>query len=384
MNTKGLAYLICALSAPVFIGCGNTETESHLAEAPDYRNNPAIMGVPYKKFSDMQSSAHLPDNRVPWSGYYWATYKGGSSYRWQTMRGNGYRDFLYNLESWTTIRQMSPYQIDQLSPSEKYDLMKGDYQFSLTSQERRNTLSSVSNGQIPTWYGLCHGWAPAAYMEEQPGPVATVTNPHGIRINFYSSDIKALLIKHYGDTQVGTRFIGGRCNNQNVERDAQNRVISDACRDTNPATLHLVLENYIAHQKKSFVADVYSDYQVWNQPVTGYTSRSFNRRSLASEPGYRYAAQGTSELIDIQLTLYYINETSPSRYPVSPVTASKNLSYTLELDQWGYVIGGEWISEDRPDFLWELRRTPQTADSGALDYQLLTQLNELSQRSLTN
>jgi len=297
------------------------------------------------------------------------------------MRGSHYRDYLYNLENSISVRQMSQQQLDRLSPAEKYDVLAGDYTFSLTNRERSKMLNSISNDSIPTWYGLCHGWAPASYLEPQPGPVARMQSPDGLTINFYSSDIKALLSKHYGDTYVGTRFIGGRCNNLNVERDANGRVIEADCRDTNPATFHLVLEDYIARQQKSFIADVYSDYQVWNQPIAGYRASLSNQRLLSNDPSYRHAAQGTHSLVDVSLILYYVNESSPDHNPTSPRISQKAMRYSLELDNRGFIIGGEWRSQDRPDFLWELRRTPQTSDSGALNYETLTELIRVSRQS---
>ena len=52
-----------------------------------------------------------------------------------------------------------------LSPSEKYDLLVGDKNFTLTKAMWNEGLGYYNrNGSVERWMGICHGWAIAAYM----------------------------------------------------------------------------------------------------------------------------------------------------------------------------------------------------------------------------
>src|SRR5690606_33197624 len=141
----------------------------------------------------------------------------------------------YELWQEDKIFSMSQRDLDKLSPSEKYDLLLGDFNFGLTKQEKAEVKQAMRNddGEIPYWFGLCHGWAAASYMESEPGEKAAVLSPDGLLLNFYSADLKALFSRHYSDAKVRTNFIGGRCNEQKVKRDAQGRVLQPECRDVN-------------------------------------------------------------------------------------------------------------------------------------------------------
>jgi Transglutaminase elicitor/Bacterial pre-peptidase C-terminal domain len=117
---------------------------------------------------------------------------------------------------------------------------------------------------IPTWFGLCHGWAPAAILE--PEPVNPVTRNN---VTFEVNDIKALMTLLYTNTE--TKFLSSRCNSDedDVNFDEYGRPES-RCRDTNPGTFHVVAANYLGIKKQSYVEDRTYDDEVWNQPVRGF------------------------------------------------------------------------------------------------------------------
>ena len=52
----------------------------------------------------------------------------------------------------------------------------------------------------------------------------------------------------------------------------------------------------------------------------------------------------------------YVTEVAAHRAPLKQqyqdYTKTLRLEYMLELDAAGIVIGGEWASDNRPDFLW--------------------------------
>jgi hypothetical protein len=235
----------------------------------------------------------------------------------------------------------------QLSPAEKYDIFIGNFTYPLVAYERERTNSSD-----PTWFGLCHGWAPAAINFKEPKPV-TLTSAAGIAVPFGSSDVKALLTLVQQGGQ-GTRFLGERCN-ANLATDPD-RADDDECRDVNPGSFHIVVANEIGLLKTGFVAEVSRDYQVWNQPVFGFSSEVLSR----SEDVYATAAPGTRSIATVRTTLLYTAEIG-ARWEAQPIdvyphqTGTRVYNYTLELDEGGNIIGGEWLDAARPDFMWTQR-----------------------------
>ena len=210
-------------------------------------------------------------------------------------------------------------------------------------------------------------------MSGQPGRVARVTLRDGRAMEFSSGDMQALISRSYSDFSTYQYvFIGGRCNEETPQLGQWNRPVDPACRDVNPGTFHLVLGDYLARRQQSFVADVSNDEQVWNQPVTGYRVDYANLRPFTGQDGSSsFRAPGTEQLVDVDAELFYTAEAEPAVSPQRPAGDSIRVSYQLELDRNGYIIGGEWTSKDRPDFLWQVRSTPDTRAGGVIDYAIV-------------
>jgi hypothetical protein len=118
---------------------------------------------------------------------------------------------------------------------------------------------------IPTWFGICHAWAPAAIMYDEPEhPV--VHNGVEFKVN----DIKALLT--LANNRVDSEFVSLRCNHQpdDIELDENGRPIDNSCRYTNPATYHILLANYLGIRGEGFVEDRTMSAEVWNQPIRSF------------------------------------------------------------------------------------------------------------------
>lgn len=317
----------------------------------------------------------------PWSDDYWAIYNG--------ILGNRYADPSYPSssdwqENFDYVRQHdandifynsgSAAKIDMLSPSEKYDALIGDKTGALT---RRMWLEGKryydANGEVESWMGICHGWAPAAYMLDRPTGVATAIAPNNHPIKFYPSDIKALASLLWANIRTPTRFIGGRCNIKEPDTDPEtDRIIANQCFDTNPASWHLGIVNQIGVSRRSFVLDATYDYQVWNQPVTSYSYRYFNPESMQysnslndakvsmgnfnSDPFSNYRSNAGRSVVGIAMEVSYIVETTPNQN-ITDSSAQDSVTsvtyyYDLELDDNDTVIGGEWYQNAHPDFLW--------------------------------
>lgn len=365
---------------------------SRLREAWDYENDPGHFDVIPKKFVSLPSSGQLPENAYPWTDDYWPTYGGGISRRWQSKNpSRDYKAHMYKMldeESFSAIP--SAIDVGKLSPSEKFDLYMDRYDFPLTKQEQERMMESVDieTGKIPSWFGLCHGLAPASLMEPEPGPMFKVKNAKGIEIPFYSSDVKALLSSIYANAGNTNRFLGTRCHleDHELKLDENGRVANLECRDVNPGAFHLVLAELLGNpdesKRQGFVIDLNVSSEVWNHAVVGYNVKQSDIVDYdpSHDPLKEFRAPGTARLAHIAIYVMYTTYSNPSLTPFvdayQKYTKTAFFAYTLELDSRGVIIGGEWKSRDRPDFIWMLKEKPKGTD--LLPYTKVQELMALS------
>ncbi|MCX4029060.1 peptidase [Endozoicomonas sp. SM1973] len=351
--------------------------------ASQYNDNPArLVDSGYELIRnvhtmDQQNLHSAKLDEVPWSDDYWALYKGGLGARyadrgfWNSSDWNDY--WTYTNQTKTPDSYVMAGNIDDLSPSEKYDLLVGDSGYSMTASNWNMGKSYYDrNGSVERWMGLCHGWAPAAYMLPRPKHSIVVKGANGEDIKFYPSDIKALGTLLWAEASPGVRFIGGRCNTKNPARDENGRVKDQKCFDTNPGSWHQSVVNQLGVSKRSFIIDATYDYQVWNQPVYSYSYTYFNpetgvaydnaKDAMIAVENYskdkfkKYRASNAKNVVGVRMRMSYVVETSPSHreYDDSRFDGITSVRYTydLELDKNGNIIGGEWYTNKHPDFLW--------------------------------
>lgn len=367
------------VSAVIFLGgygCrkqSSTIPASAILEVWDDANSPDLMGVKSKSLGEIAREGILSEDHYPWADDYWATYRGGIAFRWQNKAASNSPSNLitYPLLALQQIKKMSQPALDQLSPAEKYDIAFGRYDFPLVKQQWDEAQDLQRElGNIPTWYGICHGWAAASLMEPEPGERASIVNSDGIKVNFFASDIKALLSKIYADGHQAETIVGQRCGTSShaIPTDKMGRILVPECRDLNPGSLHLILGDYLGHKqpllRRGFVIDMARDAEVWNQPVVGFKVLNMRRRVFdpQKDPKRAYRAKKTAFIVDVETDLYYLSEGMPSKSP--RIAANKrfqrtmHLKYSLELDRQEKIIGGEWASEYHPDFVWLGNRRP--------------------------
>jgi hypothetical protein len=242
-------------------------------------------------------------------------------------------------------------QLALLSPAEKFDIFVGDESMSLFQSERLRTHPTDEG-----WFGICHGWAPAALLFAEPKAVV-VTSPSGQAIPFGASDVKALLSLYTGQfAQVETKFLASRCD-KDITNDPQ-AAMSPECRDTNAGAFHLVLANLLGIKKQGFVADVTRDRAVWNQPVSGFRSTIVSDQ-MGRSPG---AALRTVREVVVQTEMFYGVEVQAQWNSGVTMSRSTAYNYRLEIGVLGEIVGGEWLGDERPDFLWS-KSLPQFVDS---------------------
>lgn len=306
----------------------------------DSDSDPGIMNNYFeKKFTSLPLEGRVFDKDKYWSGDYWALNKGNINYRWYARNKSGFNLISPDKER---ARRMSIPELAELSPSEKYDLFTGRYDYPLKQE-----VAKISNPKALTWEGICHGFSPASMNHKEPTP-KLMRNPDGIEIPFGSSDIKALLSYYYAHAHIApdTHQMGKRCfEGQFMARN------KDCHEDMNAGAFHIVLGNRLGFEGKGLIADLQRYKEVWNHPVNAYRSEI-----LRELPPSQTSARGTVKRIEIRTEITYVDENGNDWRPVIGTfkQAYKKMTYQyfIELDSNGSIIGGEWISKIRPDFLW--------------------------------
>lgn len=355
------------------------------AEKWNKANNPSYFDVISggKMSFDMRSlplEAKLRDDRLGWSETFWPSNVGGIAFRWNSPTPT---PFKYKLHTKEELKIMSEGQLSELSPAELYDIAQGDYKYSLT----KKVLGQYSEKDL-WWEGICHGWSQAASNYAEPAKTV-VTNKDGIKVPFGSSDVKGLLAMHDAFNSKGIYArIGDRCAVEGKvageafpeDGDVAPPSASDAarpeCADVNAGSFHIVLANMIGIYSKGFVADIDRFNDVWNQPIVAYESTLHEELPVTAAD----IKNGISKKIRVVTSMSYGDELEfytpeleaegvlgfVSKEPVTgtpmQLTSARTYEYALELDSFGKIVGGTWISEARPDMLWMKKKDVKFLD----------------------
>lgn len=340
---------------------------------------------------------------VPWSGSYWPMKNGLISVRYDRGPKNtiGIWDAATNKfsryynwrESVDLYAQPAEHRLNfpskireyidrYYSPSEKYDYLVGDLNYTLTRYQKWVGTKFVKDNDIPTWYGLCHGWAPAAYYFKKPLKSVTVFAADGrTRIKFFPDDIKALATAFLSNAQYVTRFVGEICpfaDPKEIQSDPETGLYIDPrCTSLNAGTYVLILTNQLGINGNDFVFDPEADPEKWNQPIKQYALRYFNLNthrffSTAVEAKIpfaglehsnnkflkflsRRAVQGTDSVVGVFMEVEYALEAEPVRgdIPLRDFYRTDQYVAALELDSSNNIIGGEWRFNKHPNFAWK-------------------------------
>lgn len=301
---------------------------------------------------------------LPWSDYYWPLSKGAIANRYnledqaETWKER-YDDFTKNPIS----QFIKEWGADNLSPAEKYDyLFTKNFPMTKNAWEEGKFYND-QYGEVETWMGLCHGWSAASLMEKEPVKKISVSNSQK-SITFYPSDLKAMATSLWASGSYEAKFVGGRCDSK---ESSTNRSNND-CLDTNPGTFHLILANQIGQFKRGFVMDVEKSFEVWNQPVAGYSFVYMNPKTnvvgkfdqsvikkseYPQDPSKSVRAPNTFYLVKVKAKVKYGVEIYPNHEEGEQKDFMDAVyEYDLELDENYQIVGGEWISSKHPDFIW--------------------------------
>lgn len=325
----------------------------------------------------------------PWSDSFWPVQRG--------LTGRRFADGGFpNSKSWSennayiSARPAWTVNPDNMSPSEKYDYLVGDGNWRMTAWawgKGRRYMSQY--GFVPSWTGLCHGWAPAAIMTPVPKRMLTLRAFNGGTVVFSPSDVKALASQLWGEAPPIVKFAGSRCKKFNPREDETGRITDEQCFDVNPGTFHMALVNEMGVGKRSFVMDSTFDFEVWNYPLYAYKYQYFNPQTLAVsrtmagsvvardrftiDKFKKYRNPKARSMVGISMDVTYAIPTQPSRKVVNRQSYNTvRYVYDLELDTNGVIVGGEWYSHFHPDFLWN--PTPESRAMAAVEKNIQTPL----------
>lgn len=319
-----------------------------LAQAsPWLINSDPIRILPWDYTSTLEalpSSAQLPEDRRPWSGPFWKNSKSSISYEWQSHK----RPFKNEKPSRAEIFSMSAEEIRELSPSVKLDIANANYDLPLYEEVNAFARDTPNGGRIRSWYGVCVGWAQAAFHYDEPRPV-TYRNDDGLSVEFGSGDLKALASYYYyatGPNDEMARAIAEPC--ENALPPGERKL--ECGRDLNAGALHLVLANRIGLQKKNLIADFAPKLPVNQHPIFGYESEFL---------GERRPSEGASSLavreVRVRTRIHFAKYGPATWDPIGTIEGSRRLNYWLEIDAEGRIVGGNYtgcFGGKVPDKLW--------------------------------
>lgn len=219
---------------------------------------------------------------IPWTGSYWPTYQDNINYRWAGPNTDS------PAKKYEKAFKLSGVE-DAVSTEHGIDSVTWAKSCTADSQckgdegEACAKRAGKTTGRcIPTWFGICHAWTPAAILWPEPKH-AVVKNG----VKFEVADLKALASLVHNNTV--TKFVGLRCDADDradpKNFDKYGRPLNEECRDSNAGTLHVIIGNYLGINKKAFAEDRTRDSQVWNQPVRGY--RVLEKREVTAQEANR-------------------------------------------------------------------------------------------------
>lgn len=239
------------------------------AEAWGSADNPAL-------FSESLEFriAELPMNgqatNTPWAGNYWPVYEDSINHKWAGASSES-PSTKYGRAFNVTGVEDAVSRYHGIDAQSSRTACTTDAQCNAQIGESCAIRPGQTNGRcIPTWWGICHAWTPAAILLPEPKHAVTYNG-----VDFKVQDIKALITLVHNSTN--TKFVSLRCNTDaqgtpgiNFDNYGRPQGGDAACKDTNPGTYHLLLTNYLGKQGASFAEDRTYDDEVWNQPLRGY------------------------------------------------------------------------------------------------------------------
>lgn len=326
----------------------------------------------------------------PWSSDFWPDMKGSIADPYNETGQGGLGIIPYKRINWKqndsdlharaslhqqvvqNINSVDETKFDNMSPSEKYDMIVGDPNFTLTNQVVKMVEDRDAINLVAPFTGVCHGWSPASLTYPRPEHVITLMSPFGRKVNFYPMDVKALASFLWGKSAAGglVSFDGSKCYSGG-HTTHYGRLTDPKCFNVNPAKFHLVTINQIGLNHRGYVFDRSDNGSVWNQPAFAYRAKYFKVtdhypktgvtldqakvpfNASLQDPYREFRAPGTVSIVGVELTVWYGRENmkpdhTPTDSPKNDIILNQTMRYDLELDAQENIIGGEWREYQDP------------------------------------
>ncbi|KAE9337694.1 hypothetical protein PF008_g12409 [Phytophthora fragariae] len=337
-----------------------------------------------------QKYAYASASTAPWPGSYWPTFQDGINHVWRHGEAPASEKYAkaFDLDAADLKNKTSANNGIDSCHTNTVCSSDADCSSGVPCAKREGASSGYC---IPTWYGICHAWAPAALLEDEPK-----CNVEKNGVTFHVMDIKALLTEVYDGANVDTVFTGARFNGPDnpASVDQYGRFTDATRRDIGAGFFHIAISNIMGKHQTPFIIDVAADSEVWNQPVWSYHVQTMEIVDTA-ETCTKYFGTTSYPFNTEMVQLAYVKTTVTwaveayidgplvSTGKVNSYTVSNDYEYLLELDANNAIIGGEWVGdskEDHPDFLWFATAKPDisTETSAGLKYANVRDLLELS------
>ncbi len=318
----------------------------------------------------------------PWSGSFWPMTEGSIANPYRLNRSaitdpeGEELSFPYGIEGSVDLyqfrntnllsraRELTREELDLLAPSEKYDLILGNADFSFTKKVWATIKDHQQRfGKIKSWEGSCHGWSTAAIRTPKPVRPIEVETAFGQKMTLFPDDVMALATYLYANSlfQDYIRLDGTSCNLKKPAVDRKTgRTINPQCEGTDPAVWHMTIVNMLGQRGESFVINRTNRDQVWNQPLVSYSYEYFNpmtgkaapmnqalitrARYGNDDPYLDWRSPLATHIVGVKMTVIYSKEPALSPDTTDSENKLRELTYLydLELDATGKIVGGEW------------------------------------------
>jgi hypothetical protein len=229
-----------------------------------------------------------------------------------------------------------------------YDYARGDRKL-IRNGNTFQYLDALDGTDIKKWVSLATGSTVFnngySVNLETTGDAGRCKDPVFARP--YGSEERCFASLTFGGT-VETLNVVGQVG-QRPSREGRMGGVS-ALTDPNPGAFHIVMANQLGIMHRSFVGNInkkLKNAQIWNQPITGFST---------TVDSYRQGRRGGK--VKVTTTLTYVSEIAQMWEPVVGTPKQRfedmTFSYTLDLDESGRIVGGEWKDRSyHPSFIWK-------------------------------
>lgn len=259
------------------------------------------------KFDELPTKGTVPENRVPYSGYIYPDYAGGtiSALRKYDRAFHPGRSPASAHEQWDTTAYRQPIE------STRRGLFG-----------RR--ISTTTMG-TPHWHGHCNGWAAASMRHAEP---KTTVVRNGV--SFTPADIKGLLAEIY------------------IYNQTENLVGFDSY--LNAGTFHAIIANWLGRASHPVAMEADPGKEKWNYPIYAYSTTS---------------TKISPRQVEVRMNISYAKDSRGEHQQSPRIKYTKYFHYVLSLDGDGKIVGGQFYRDSSIiDLVWVPVRPKQGGQEG--------------------